>query len=64
MKNNEDYEMEAQKDLIYLLEEQKLLEEELMKEMYAEQRKEAKITVIDASKIPKRDENRSEVLPF
>lgn len=60
--NSEDFERESAKDSIYLLEEQKLLEEQIMREINLEEMKEAKIVVL--KEIPKKDEDKSEILPF
>lgn len=60
----EDFERESHKDSIYLLEEQRLLEEQIMKEINEEEskRKEARIAIL--KKLPKSNEDKSEVLPF
>lgn len=60
----EDFERESQKDSIYLLEEQRLLEEQIMREINEEEskRKEAKIAIL--KKLPKSNEDKPEVLPF
>lgn len=61
----EDWERESQKDSVYLLEEQRLLEQEIMKEInLEEQRKPATIKLLDPDKILEKNEDRSEVLPF
>lgn len=61
----EDWERESQKDSVYLLEEQRLLEQEIMRQInLEEQRKPATIKLLDPDKILEKDENRSEVLPF
>ena len=62
MNMNEDFERESQKDSIYLLEEQKLLEEQIMREIATEEMKEAKIIIL--KEIPKKDEDKSQILPF
>ena len=55
----EDWERESQKDLVYLLEAQKLLEQEIMQE-----KKPANIELLDPEKILKKDEHESNILPF
>ncbi len=58
---NEDWEREAQKDLVYLQETQHLLEEEVRLAM----KQPAQIVVIDKDKILNRDhEHQDNPLPF
>ena len=62
---NEDWEREADKDLVYLLEHKMLMEEEyrqwLIKE---EKRKPALINVTDTDKILENESIKFDVLPF
>ena len=60
--NIEDFEREFEKDSIYLLEEQMLMEQEY-REWLLKNRKPAKIVVVDKRKILQ-NESMSELLPF
>ena len=61
---SEDFEMEFEKDSVYLLE-KKLLEERDFWAWYeAVHRKPAKVVVINESKIPQDEPEQSNVLPF
>lgn len=62
---NEDFERESQKDSVYLLEEQRLLEKEIMQEInLEEQRKPATIKLLDPDKILEKHEDKPQILPF
>lgn len=62
--NSEDFEMEFEKDSVYLLE-QKLLEEKEFWTWYdVVYRKPAEIVVINESKTPQDEPEQSNVLPF
>jgi hypothetical protein len=60
----EDYEREAQKDLVYLQEDIELLRKEV--QMEVNKRQPAKIQVIDVDRIlqKERDESKINTLPF
>lgn len=60
-----DWEHESQKDSVYLLEEQRLLEQEIMREInLEEQRKPATIKLLDPDKILEKHEDKPQILPF
>jgi hypothetical protein len=64
---NEDFERESQKDFVYLLEAQRLEEEQIMKEIMEEEssRKPAQIVLIRPAKIQiNEEEDKPHVLPF
>lgn len=60
----EDYEREAQKDLVYLQEDIELLRKEV--QMEVNKRQPAKITIVDQDKMlqKQRDESKINTLPF
>jgi len=58
---NQDFEHESQKDLVYLLEQQMQLEQEFWAEM---NRKPAKIEIINESKTVHNESQESNILPF
>jgi len=62
---NEDWEREADKDLVYLLEQQMLMEEEYRQWLTKEEkRKPALINVTDTDKILENESIKFDVLPF
>ena len=67
MKFSEDFERESQKDFVYLLEAQRLEEEQIIKEIMEEEssRKPAQIVLIRPAKIQIDEEkDKSDILPF
>lgn len=64
MINSEDFEMEFEKDSVYLLEKRLLEEEQFWKWYEYAHRKPAQITVINESKITQDEPEQSNVLPF
>ncbi|NDB81444.1 MAG: hypothetical protein EB127_01655 [Alphaproteobacteria bacterium] len=58
---NQDFEHESQKDLVYLLEQQMQLEQEFWAEM---NKKPAKIEIINESKTVHNESQESNILPF
>ena len=64
MINSEDFEMEFEKDSVYLLEKRLLEEEQFWCWYETVHRKPAQITVINESKITQDEPEQSNVLPF
>jgi hypothetical protein len=66
MENNqlipEDWERESLKDSVYLFEELQYIEAQIRKEEEESKRKEARIAIL--KKLPKSNEDKSEVLSF
>ena len=64
MINSEDFEMEFEKDSVYLLEKRLLEEKQFWDWYHLIHRKPAEIVVINESKIPQDEHTESNTLPF